>query len=224
MSGRVLRFEGSAHDETERLLPWFVNGTLEDDELANVQQHLAQCARCQQEVETLRQLQAACVHESGTDGSVAMVPAFARLRARIASATARVPRPRWSDMLGGWWQAAPWLRAAIAVQFGVIVLLGVWLIATPPPAAYRTLGDAGAAASAVSDTGRLVVMFDPGIDEAQLRRLLQASGARIVDGPTAAGAYVLAVPAARIATVRDALRAAPGVALVETLEPVVGRR
>jgi anti-sigma factor RsiW len=223
MSGRVLRFEGSAHDETERLLPWFVNGTLADDELANVQQHLAQCARCQQEVETLRQLQAVCVHESGTDGSVAIVPAFARLRTRIASATAHAPRSRWSGVLGGWWQAAPWLRAAIAAQFGVIVLLGVWLIATPPPAGYRTLGDAGAAASAPG-TGQLVVMFDPHIDEAQLRRLLQASGARIVDGPTAAGAYVLAVPAARIATVRDALRAAPGVVLVETLEPAADRQ
>ncbi|HEY0662356.1 MAG TPA: zf-HC2 domain-containing protein [Lysobacter sp.] len=224
MSGRVLRFEGSAHDETERLLPWFVNGTLEGDELANVQQHLAQCARCQQEVETLRQLQAACVHESRMEGSIAVVPAFARLRARIAPANAHASRSRWSDVLIGWRRAAPWLRTAVAVQSGVIVLLGIWLIATPPPAAYRTLGDAGAAASAVSDTGRLVVMFDPGIDEAQLRRLLQASGARIVDGPTAAGAYVLAVPAARVATVRDALRAAPGVALVETLEPVVGRQ
>jgi len=64
-----------------------------------------------------------------------------------------------------------------------------------------------------------VVVFDPGIDEARLRALLRASEARIVDGPNDAGAYVLAVPAARVAAVRTALRAAPGVRLVESLAP-----
>ena len=28
MSGRVLKFEGSVHAEADRLLPWWVNGTL----------------------------------------------------------------------------------------------------------------------------------------------------------------------------------------------------
>ena len=41
MSGRVLRFEGSAHTEAQRLLPWFVNGTLKDEELALIERHLA---------------------------------------------------------------------------------------------------------------------------------------------------------------------------------------
>ena len=36
MSGRVLPFEGSAHDEAQRLLPWLVNGRLEDRERAVV--------------------------------------------------------------------------------------------------------------------------------------------------------------------------------------------
>ena len=47
--------------------------------------------------------------------------------------------------------------------------------------------------------------------------LLAASGARIVDGPNEAGAYVLAVPPARLGGVRDALRSAPGVVMVEAL-------
>jgi hypothetical protein len=52
-----------------------------------------------------------------------------------------------------------------------------------------------------------------------MRGLLRASDARIVDGPNDAGAYVLAVPQARVTQVRDALRSAPGVMLVATLGP-----
>jgi hypothetical protein len=67
-----------------------------------------------------------------------------------------------------------------------------------------------------------MVMVDPAMREAQWRGLLQASGARIVDGPNAAGAYVLAVPPARTARACDALRAAPGVLLVERVDGGAG--
>jgi len=40
MSGRVLPFDPPAHKVADVLLPWFVNGTLDEDELAFVQQHL----------------------------------------------------------------------------------------------------------------------------------------------------------------------------------------
>jgi hypothetical protein len=63
-----------------------------------------------------------------------------------------------------------------------------------------------------------MVMVDPQMREAQWRGLLQASGARIVDGPNSAGAYVLAVPPTRTARACDALRAAPGVLLVERID------
>jgi hypothetical protein len=63
-----------------------------------------------------------------------------------------------------------------------------------------------------------VVVFEPGASQARTQQLLRASQARIVDGPNEVGAYVLAVPAARVASVRDALRAAPGVSLVESLD------
>ena len=57
-----------------------------------------------------------------------------------------------------------------------------------------------------------------------MQQLLRASQARIVDGPNEAGAYVLAVPVGREASVRDALRAAPGVTLVESLDADGQRR
>lgn len=219
MSGRVLRFEGSAHTEAQRLLPWFVNGTLKDDELALIERHLGECADCRREADGLRQLQAAF---TDTAPSVDATQSFLRLRRRIEVSRAPRPLPRLAVLCRMWGSTSPWLRWAVAAQFAAIVVLGGLLVVGDRPAAgYRTLGDPAAAnqGAAGASADKLVVVFDPQISEAQMRRLLRAGGARIVDGPTDTGAYVLVVPARRAATVREALQAAPGVMLVERLTP-----
>jgi len=211
---KILRFEGSPHSETERLLPWYVNQTLDDAEQARVDHHLAQCAQCRHEVELLRGLQS-MVSEPVADADPA--PSFARLRDRLRSPHASSPpvrsRSAWSD-----WPM--WLRGAVAAS--CVLAIGLFGLASyrgDPPAMYRTLGDAPAAgAVADGDLRHLIVVFDPHIEHARMQQLLRASQARIVDGPNEAGAYVLAVPAAREAGVRDALRAAAGVTLVESLD------
>ena len=54
MSGHVLPFEGHAHRDVERLLPWYANATLDPDEDARVRAHLIECAACRAELATLR--------------------------------------------------------------------------------------------------------------------------------------------------------------------------
>lgn len=202
MSGRVLRFEGSAHAEADRLLPWLANGSLEGEELAMVRAHLDECAACRRELAWLRSLQTACVEEAP------MRPAQAPRRLRHRLSAARTDRGQRRNRHG-------WQRWLIAAQAGVMLALGVaWLHGgAPVTASYHTLGAPAMARD------HLVVVFDPALSEMRMRRLLQACDARVVDGPTAAGAWVLSVPATRAATVREALRAAPGVTLVERLDP-----
>ena len=205
MSGRVLRFEGSAHLEAEQLLPWLVNGTLQGDELARVQQHLDECAACRRDVAWLRSLQAACLDEAAPAGDTAHLPRRLRRRLPLAKDGRRheaASRRRW-------------LHGVIAAQAVLVLALGIALVrVTPPPApAYHTLS----ATETARD--RLVVVFDPQLSEGRMRQLLRASDARIVDGPTDAGAWILSVPAARAPALREALRAAPGVTLVESLGP-----
>ena len=48
MSGQVLQLR--THHEAESLLPWFVNGTLDDEERRQVAQHLEDCAHCRSEM------------------------------------------------------------------------------------------------------------------------------------------------------------------------------
>ncbi len=209
MTGRVLQLDQAAHKVADVLLPWFVNGTLEGDELAFVQQHVSRCGRCQREVEWLRGLHAACI--AGEQAAGAM-PALRNLRRRLEEP----PRGRGSlvALRQLWTRAQPWSRWVIAAELAMIVVLGAWMLpAADSPALYRTLG----AGPASVPTGSIVVVFDPTTPEADLRRILREAGARIVDGPTQANAYVLDVPARRKEQALQALRAEHATVLVEPL-------
>jgi len=203
VNGRVLDFATHTHHEAQRLLPWLANGTLESGEREWLQEHIGNCAECRCGLQELQALQAAILEPGQAPAGVDA--GWRRVRSRIAPVERGARGPRWR-------QAPRWLAAAVAAQVLLAIALGVswWGMRAPPPA-YHTL------AGAPRPAGDLLVVFDPRISEAQLRRLLDASDARIVDGPTDAGAYVLSVPEGRVDNVRDALRAAPGVTMVESL-------
>lgn len=214
MSARILRFGGSEHDEVERLLPWLLNGTLDPDEESRAWRHLQHCTQCQGILTELRELQHACAADA-TAAAASTDAAFRRLHAKLSSE--RTP-PR--DAARG--DARRWRRwaPAMAAALGALALLagGSWLLHDAPPP-YRTLGDAApASAPPARGEAQLVVVFRPETRQAQMQQLLRASGARIVNGPSDAGAYVLAVPSARADAVRERLRAAAAVAMVERLD------
>lgn len=211
MSDRIVHFDGRRHAEAERLLPWLVNGRLDDDERGWVELHVAGCSQCRSEVDALRSLQQSWRQADATRADVGAVDAgWRRMRAQL-------PRPAHASHAAAipWRQRrSRWLGWGLAAQAAVIAVLAIALWRQPSAPAYHTLG-----ATPPASNGNLVVMFDPQLDEARMRGLLRASDARIVDGPNDAGAYVLAVPQARVTQVRDALRSAPGVMLVATLGP-----
>jgi hypothetical protein len=212
MSGRVLPFDPAAHKVADVLLPWFVNGTLDKDELAFVQQHLSECVRCQREVQWLRELRAACVDGEAAPGASTV---FRNLRRQLDEP--RTGQGKGASLRKLWRRAPPWSRWAMAAQLAVIVGLGAVLLpVTDGLAPYRTLGARSAAAPT---TGSLVVVFDPTTPESELRRMLRKAGVRVADGPTQTNAYVLKVEAERRVEAVQALRAEPAVVLVEQLDP-----
>ena len=110
-----------------------------------------------------------------------------------------------------WWQ---W---AIAAEFAVIIVLGgLLLTSTDGPVLYRTLGAGNAGTSA---TGSLVVVFNPATSQAEVQRILRSAGARIVDGPTQANAYVLEVPVGQTDRAAQAIKAERAALLIEPLGP-----
>ena len=212
MTARVLQFDSAVHRMTDVLLPWYVNGTLEGDELTFVTEHLGECERCRREVEWLRDIHAACIAGAAAPGGA---DALRNLRSQLeAPRSGQGTGTRWRTH---WTRILPWSRWVIAAQTAVIVVLGtLWLAVGDGPVLYRTLGASSAAAPA---TGSLVVVFDPATTESELRGILRRAGARVVDGPTQANAYVLDVPAERQEQAVHAMRAERAVRLVEELAP-----
>jgi len=208
VTGRILQLDPATQKVADALLPWFVNGTLEGDELAFVQSHVDRCEVCQREVEWLRELHAACVASPGASS------ALSHLRRGLEAPRNSTVRSAALSRL--WSRIVPWSQWVIAAELAVIIGLGIWLLPSAgDPALYRTLG----ARDVVPTNGSIVVVADPTTTEAELRRILRNAGARIVDGPTQANAYVLDVPANRREQAMRSLRAEHALVLVERLDP-----
>lgn len=200
-------FDPAAHKVADVLLPWFVNGTLAADEFAFVEKHLRDCALCRHEVAWLRDLHAACVTAAETSPDAAA--GARRLRHHLEA------RPKLSR-----WTRSEW-RWAFAGAFAAFVALGTaWFAGSDDGALYRTLGVREAA---TRPSGTVVVVFDPATSELDLRRIVRAAGARIVDGPTQSNAYVLDVPPPRAQHVLQTLRAERAVVLAERLDSGANR-
>jgi hypothetical protein len=83
------------------------------------------------------------------------------------------------------------------------------------PATYQALGKPQAAAT----VGNVIVIFRPDAREQDLRRILTLTGARLVDGPTPADAYVLRVSPDRRPAVITRLRAQREIVLAQPIDP-----
>jgi anti-sigma factor RsiW len=206
----IIRLRGSLHEQAQQLLPWYVNGTLEADEAALVEAHLAECAECRADLAA----------EQVLAREVAALPldvehAWSMLSDRIDAAgpprrlAEPVPFLRRKVAIG--WALGGPLAAAAAVAFAVAIVPGA---PSPVGQTYRALGSAPTAAP-----GNALVMFRPDTRDGDLRAALTKVGARIVDGPTASGAYVVRIAPASRAQALDGLRATPQIVLAEPIDP-----
>jgi len=205
----------AAHREAQDLLPWLANGRLDGAELQRVQAHLATCATCRADLDTLYALQdVADLPAPGLD----VDKAFARLLPQLdamAPADAAPVIPGWRTRLAA--NDARWLRVAVGLQFCAIVVLGALLVRpsgdtqmAARDGTYRVLGAETGADSIVA------VTFKPDTPEHELRRIVTASGAHIVGGPTVTGAWMLGSAQAP-ADVAARLRTESAVTLAEPL-------
>jgi anti-sigma factor RsiW len=212
MTGRIVHLNASEHAAVDALLPWYVNGTLRGDELERVEGHLAACQACRREVEWLRDVFTACA-------------AMAPLPDAPASLTPGPPSPgrpvgssNWRGKAADSFRSTPpWMRALMAAELAGLVILGTLLaLDSSNEPTFRTLGSEG---RTPQSGAAFAVMFDPTITEAELRRVVNGIGARIVDGPTTTHAFVLEVPAASSNAAVEKLRAEPSVRFAEPLGP-----
>lgn len=203
--GTIISLRDEAHDEAQKLLAWYANGTLTESETARVEVHLAHCEECRADLAAERAIGGGIAGQS-----LDVEHGWADMQRRIAAASAP-RRPAWyaRRVPVGWVLG---MQAAAAALIVVVFLPG----RTPstPSRLYHALGTAPVAA-----TGNLVVMFSASTREAELRAAFASAGARIVDGPTVAGAYVLHVPGATRDAALARLRRDSHVTLAEPIDP-----
>jgi anti-sigma factor RsiW len=203
MFGRINRLWRDEHHEAQRNLPWRYSGDLDASAIARFDAHLETCAQCRADLQAetkLRSLAERCLDPDA---------GWAEMTKRLAPRTTRILPSRPLPAAGLRWQ--PW---AIAAQFLVIFgLTAALLMPRAQPAQFHALS-----AAPQVEAGNLLVMFSPQIAELSMRRVLQQADARVVDGPNAAGAYVLRVPAERRASLLTTLKNRSEVILAEPID------
>jgi hypothetical protein len=200
--GKLIELRRNSHDETQMLLPWYATGALDPEDRRQVDAHLATCATCREDLAFEKRLKTA-LNEIPTATDDQWDKMITQRSGQVAD------RRRW-------WQQ-PVRLAWFAGAQAAVVLLCVGLVASqrivPPVPEYRVLGDAPATVPA-----NILVMFAPGTPVSTVRTVMRATRTRLVKGPTAAGAYMLAVtPGARGAAL-STLQARREVILAEPID------
>lgn len=200
-----LRHLHDSHGRVQRLMPWFVNGSLNASDEELVRTHCRECGECRADIAREKELREA----------IATLPAGAdRGWAGLRDKALQRPPPA-ERGIGRSLRRPVALGWALAGQLAVAASVAVAFLTLAPAApepGYRLLASPDQA-----DSGNVIVLFSPDTTEATLRYTLKAVDARIVGGPTASGAYVLRVAERDQAKAISGLRAAGAVLLAEPL-------
>lgn len=204
---QIIRLRASPHDRAEALLPWLVNGTLDSAELEWIEAHLADCADCR----------AALVAERRLAAGVATIPldtssSWESMKQQLdlgAAAQFRPAEPLWCKRVPlGWAIASPFAAAAAVALLFIDVAPE-----RPADPQYHALG-----AAANVEPANLVVQFEPSARMRDMQRTLGSVDARLVDGPTETGAYLLRVNETKRELALKRLRDSDAVALAEPID------
>jgi anti-sigma factor RsiW len=203
----IIKLRNNPHQEVQELLPWLVNGTLAQDEIALVEAHLSDCAECQAELAAERQL-AAAIESSPIDSEAA----WERMERRLEEAA----NPRLRALPSLWRKRVP-IGWAVASPMAAAAALALIIINVPSrqpvDAQYRALGAPDAA-----PTANLIVQFQPTTRISEVQGALQSVDARLVDGPTQTGAYLLHVDQAKRELALKQLRDNQAIALAQPID------
>ena len=169
------------HGWVDRVLPWFVNNTLDVDEQERVRRHLDCCDACRAAVSLLSTLQSTLRHTTATP----MVPPARteRLLATIDNLDGKHARSRRLTVI------AVAASLAVALVVGTLVLSNRQTVITEP-VLYETVTSP---ASGSSMDYVLDVQFEPGVTFAAQERLLRNLDARDTNRSEAGNMYRITV-------------------------------
>jgi hypothetical protein len=185
-------FENSfEHHEVSGLIPWYVNGTLDERGRRKVDAHIGVCAVCSDDLVVQRRLFSAM--DSATTVDYMPIPSLRRLQARLDVLPAQEAAPAMpaAARTPGQTTWRTWMAASVS---GAVVAVGLlaadrWIQFDERSAPnYRTV-----TSSAPRPRDEVIrAVFSPNITLVELQSILQEAQLRIISGPTEAGVYSLA--------------------------------
>ena len=164
--------EQSAHPD--ELLPWFVSGTLADEERHEVEQHVASCLTCQQEITLLERIRTQVkATPTQSPGEAGLTRFLREVHEEQAVTRAPAEPPSWG------WRTGLAIAASFIIFIQAGLLIDVWFLSKP------ILPLAGPQAQ----SSVLQITFEPSVTEAQIRQTMDQIHATFIDGPSSLGIY-----------------------------------
>lgn len=168
------------HDDITMLLPWYANGTLNDADRRRVDQHLATCRHCSDELSLCNEIQNATL----ADGAIPIPPA--------ASASAIIERRDRRSRPGFLGDRRIQRIAAVLAAVGLLFVLGMMQLSPTELPNQRFTAATGAGASDSMDYV-LQLQFGSGVSHAARSRVLQELGGTAQPVSEAEGVYAVLI-------------------------------
>lgn len=216
MSSDMSRETSMSREEAWDLIPWYVKGTLDAEEMAAVEARLAQDSELRAEVATQRRLAEGI--GSLDDFSSGLERSLAATRERIEAESQQHKRELKPAALSGglhqfWHQIGRSLRFDLRFVLPVGVLAAAVALFLVLPSLqpteqgeFRTLTNP----AVVSEAAQLRVKVAEDVTELQLRTLFMKHELQVIDGPSPTGVYTLeTAPGGDPEEIAAALLAAP---------------
>ncbi len=223
MSNETTSAFNDFHRHIIEILPWYANGSLNPREAIEVEAHLTVCPRCQKELQWCRDI----AHSVQTMDDQEWVPSPGHFDSLMEKVNAHSPvqrlamtwRDRFTRFVRSIRHSPAEMRWMLAMQTVAVVLLAGALVVLMPykqPEYYQTLSSPTKAD--LNDVPRVNLALREDAKEKEIRSLLLAMHASIVQGPNSLGVYVVALPKhspSQLAQVLGELRAHPKVRFAE---------
>jgi hypothetical protein len=167
------------HDKTVELMPWFVNGTLPDEEHREIEAHLRDCLVCRAAAREEQQLRTLVRRQD----DLPLGPGYG-----VADLLGRIDGRQRSTSRSG-------MRPRLAWAFGIAAaaIAGALLVPLLNPDTDGTgTGEFTTLTSgSISTADRIDIVFTDAMDTAAVLRFVDEIGGRIVNGPTDLGRYTI---------------------------------
>jgi anti-sigma factor RsiW len=211
------------HAEIAALLPWYVNGTLDDSGRHRLDRHLDTCATCRADLQLDLQIQ----RRVSSNPSVEFIPTTASLQRLnqaldALSQEAAEPSRTLRDLRPARRGGRPALFAAAAALIPLAVGIGVLGSNLWKPSDSRFLAPYRTVTTGEPHPADEVIraVFAPNITISEMQSILDEAGLRIVAGPSAAAVYSLAATSKKPVDASLALlRAHVAVRFAESTQP-----